>query len=195
MKLISGDIPHTNHSLNMHLFDCKIGFGSGISIWSVKQNFGIVSTELHSMFTRPNMLGVPNTVFGVIGSGFFSSIGLFRTLSHSQKSAVLMWANALGLAELLERPFLNLSQGQQRLALIGRALVKQPRISIADELLLGLDPLNRKKILSILNDLATNSESIQNIIYISHAAEDDEFKPEFITDQLDLGRLKQQEEF
>jgi len=46
----------------------KVGYGSGVGIWSVRQNFGLVSTELHSSFAQKREGSI--TVIDVIGSVF-----------------------------------------------------------------------------------------------------------------------------
>ena len=57
------------------------------------------------------------------------------------------WLDILGIDKrTADAPFHSLSWGQQRLALIVRALVKHPTLLILDEPLQGLDPLNRQLI-------------------------------------------------
>eukprot|EP00906_Rhabdomonas_costata_P019350 RCo028285 len=185
VKIISASVPMTIQKGEMYLLGKQVGYGSGVGIWSVRQIFGLVSTELHSSFAQQRAGSM--TVFDVIGSGFHESIGLFEPLTELQANAVQKWAEVLDLAEMLERPFLNTSQGQQRLALIARALVKQPRILVLDEPLHGLDPSNRSKILDFLSQLAKERAQRLTILYISHASELSESKPDFITHTLCLG--------
>lgn len=50
-----------------------------------------------------------------------------------------------GIEHLKDRLFLTLSSGEQRLALLARAFVKDPDLIILDEPLHGLDVSNKKK--------------------------------------------------
>lgn len=186
LKCITGDMHFKG---KVQLFDQIIGRGKGISIWNIKQNIGVVSSEIHFKFLN---LSPPASVFEVIGSGFFDSFGLFRDLSSHQKLSIqeyvkLFFSTGDGdermlIEKLLQRPFQNLSQGQQRLVLFCRALVKNPRLLILDEAFHGLDPINRNKVFQIL-DLYSE---FSTILYVSHNQDLKEDQPAFITSTLNL---------
>jgi molybdate transport system ATP-binding protein len=55
-----------------------------------------------------------------------------------------------GIEDLADRPFLTLSSGEQRMALLARAFVKAPRLLILDEPLHGLDSQNRQLVKEII---------------------------------------------
>jgi ABC-2 type transport system ATP-binding protein len=60
---------------------------------------------------------------------------------------------ALGLAELIERPVASFSGGQRRRLEIARALVSTPRVLFLDEPTVGLDPRIRHELLDVIAGL------------------------------------------
>jgi len=93
----------------------------------------------------------------------------------------------LGIEALAERSFQEISIGEQRLVLLARALVKQPRLLILDEPCQGLDGLNRSRIIQLLDSLC--QQTPVSLLYVTHHL--DEF-PRAITHVLHLenGRMR-----
>ncbi len=60
------------------------------------------------------------------------------------------WMDVFGLKGKEERPFLQLSSGEQRLVLLARAFVKDPELLILDEPLHGLDNINRQLVKDVI---------------------------------------------
>ena len=58
------------------------------------------------------------------------------------------WLAILHMSEFEKISFKQLDYGQQRLLLIGRALIKQPVLLILDEPYQGLDFINRKLVMN-----------------------------------------------
>ncbi len=69
-----------------------------------------------------------------------------------QKNAVKLMAERLNCTHLLHQAACTLSQGQLRLLLLGRALLRSPQVLLLDEYLDGLDGAQRAHILKILQD-------------------------------------------
>lgn len=65
-----------------------------------------------------------------------------------------------GIEELKDRSFLTLSSGEQRLALLARAFVKDPDLIILDEPLHGLDVSNKKKVLPLSSVLFASGKDV-----------------------------------
>ena len=97
------------------------------------------------------------------------------------------WGNILGLSEtLLATPFGHLSQGQQKLAVIARALVGAPPLLIFDEAGQGLDSAHRTLVLSLLSRIVQTASSWMSLLYITH--HDDEALPDVTTHVLELDK-------
>ncbi|EOY8405031.1 molybdate ABC transporter ATP-binding protein ModF [Enterobacter asburiae] len=173
LSLITGDHPQ-GYSNDLTLFGRRRG--SGETIWDIKKHIGYVSSSLHLDYR------VSTTVRNVILSGYFDSIGIYQAVSDKQHKLAQQWLDILGMDNrVADAPFHSLSWGQQRLALIVRALVKHPTLLILDEPLQGLDPLNRQLIRRFVDVLISEGET--QLLFVSHHAED---APACITHRLEL---------
>lgn len=162
LNLITGDHPQ-GYSNDLTLFGIRRG--SGETIWDIKKHIGYVSSSLHLEYR------VSTTVRNVILSGYFDSIGIYQAVSDKQQKLVQGWLDILGIdARTADAPFHSLSWGQQRLALIVRALVKHPTLLILDEPLQGLDPLNRQLVRRFVDVLIGQGET--QLLFVSHHAQD-----------------------
>ncbi len=147
--------------------------GTGESVWQIKSRFGIVSNELHNRYVKGWR------VLDVVVSGFFDSQGLYDDSGASETATARQWLQIMGLEARQREYYHELSFGEQRLALLARAMVKQPSILVLDEASVGLDDYHRDKLLALLESIAEGGRT--NIIYVSH---DDEPCPGFITQRL-----------
>jgi molybdate transport system ATP-binding protein len=102
----------------------------------------------------------------VVASGLYDTIGLYEDCSGKERNIALAWLRYAGLEELAKTPFERLSFGQQRLALLARAMVKSPPILILDEPCLGLDQHHRQHILALVDAIAASGRS--QILFVSH---------------------------
>jgi len=161
LSLITGDHPQ-GYSNDLTLFGRRRG--SGETIWDIKRHIGYVSSSLHLDYR------VSSSVRNVILSGFFDSIGIYQAVSDRQHQLTSQWLALLGLGAMGDAPFQSLSWGQQRLALIARALVKHPALLILDEPLQGLDPLNRQLVRRFVDVLIQQGST--QLLFVSHHAED-----------------------
>ena len=161
LKLISGDSTKA-YGQDLTLFGVKRG--SGESIWDIKRHYGIVGAELH----RDYRAGA--TLLGVVVSGFFDTIGLYDTPTATQIAVAKEWIQLLDLGGREQTYFSTLSYGEQRLALIARAVVKLPLILILDEPCQGLDNINRARVLAMIDYISHNSNT--HILFVSHDPRD-----------------------
>ena len=161
LNLITGDNPQCYNN-NIKVF----GFqrGSGESIWQIKQYIGYISNALHMDYR------VSISALNTIISGFYDSIGLYQQPTQRQLDIAMQWLALLGLSELKNTPFTQLSYGDQRMLLIARAMVKHPALLILDEPCLGLDEANRQRVLLLIEKICAAGSS--TVIYVNHHAKD-----------------------
>ncbi|MBB1409566.1 ATP-binding cassette domain-containing protein [Pseudoalteromonas sp. SG44-17] len=161
LNLITGDNPQCYNN------DIKVfGYqrGSGESIWQIKQHIGYISNALHMEYR------VSISALNTIVSGFYDSIGLYQKPTQIQLDIAIQWLALLGLSELKNTPFTQLSFGDQRMLLIARAMVKHPTLLILDEPCLGLDEANRQRVLLLIEKICAAGSS--TVIYVNHHAKD-----------------------
>ncbi len=157
MQLVTGDCTQC-YSNDLEVLGYKRG--SGESIWQLKEHMGIVSSELHRQYR------VNGELLTVVLSGLFDSIGLYQKPESYQIDIAKQWLALVGLSSHQHTLFNELSYGEQRLALIARALVKSPYLLILDEPTQGLDEINRHRILNFLEIVAQQKHS--TLILVSH---------------------------
>jgi iron complex transport system ATP-binding protein len=139
----------------------------GQEVWDVfamRSLLGVVSNDLQYTFTR-DMSGTE-----VILSGFFSSIGLFNqeiSCGMQQKADEIM--DFLEITHLRDRTMTEMSSGEARRFLIGRALVNNPKTLILDEPTNSLDLHALHAFRRILRKIA---QSGTGIILVTHNLQD-----------------------
>jgi molybdate transport system ATP-binding protein len=161
LSLVNADNPQA-YANEIYLFDRKRGTGE--TIWEIKKKIGFVSPELHLYFGRDN------TSFEVVASGLFDTIGLFRQISEEQSEPVTKWVQLLKIEHLQDKFLHQLSNSEQRLVLLARALVKNPPVLILDEPCQGLDDEQTELFKAIINDVCLTGN--KTLIYVSHYNEE-----------------------
>ena len=176
LSLVNGDNPQA-FANEIYLFDRKKG--SGESIWDIKQKIGYVSPELHHYFDSAA------SCYEVVASGLFDTIGLFRQLSAAQKEIIDQWIVLLQIDHLAKKLFTQLSNGEQRLVLLARALVKNPPMLILDEPCQGLDTEVAARFIALINEICVQMQ--KTLVYVSHYEEE---IPSCVTKTLQLKQGK-----
>jgi len=105
-------------------------------------------------------------VLDVVLSGHFDSLGLRERPSDRQTACGRSWLAALGLAPWAQEEFHTLSFGLQRLVLLARAMVKDPRILLLDEATLSLDAGHRRLLLEAVDHVVGGSRC--QLLFVSH---------------------------
>lgn len=171
ISLLTGDNPQA-YANEIYLFGRKRG--SGESIWDIKKHIGFISPELQWYF-EPN-----STVFEAVGSGLFDTIGLFRKLSFQQTEKINELLHLFGLETEADQLLKQIPLGKQRLALLARAIIKNPPLLILDEPCQGLDEAQTTMFNNLVDVLCTPDRSL---IYVSHF---ENRLPKFLTHELHL---------
>jgi len=106
----------------------------------------------------------------VVLSGYLSSVGihgaLASKLSAAQKAHARDIMDELGVGSLADRPLRNMSTGQQRRCLLGRALVHDPDTLILDEPTAGLDLTASFDYLARIRRLVENGKTIVLVTHL-----------------------------
>jgi len=133
------------------------------NVWELRSHIGVVSHDLQTKYR--------NTISGldVVLSGYLSSVGIHGILagriSSAQINAARQIMQDLGVESLTDTPLGNMSTGQQRRCLLGRALVHDPDTLILDEPTAGLDLSASFDYLARIRDLVSDG---RNIVLVTH---------------------------
>ena len=140
----------------------------GKTVWDVvalRANMGIVSNELQALCTREI------TGYDIVLSGFFGSIGIWpnhhvEDHMHAKTKDVL---NFLESWHLARKPVEEMSSGEARRMLIGRALVHGPQALLLDEPSTSLDLFAQRELRETMRRLATSG---LGILLVTHQLSD-----------------------
>ncbi|MBI3718959.1 MAG: ATP-binding cassette domain-containing protein [Sphingobacteriales bacterium] len=178
LSLINADNPQA-YANEIYLFDKRRGKGE--SIWDIKKLIGYVSPELHLFFEQHN------TCSRVIASGLFDTIGLFRQLTAAQEQQVQQWIKLFSLEKFQHKAMFTLSNSEQRIVLLARALIKNPPLLILDEPCQGLDEDQTSYFIQFVNEICKQFGT--TLIFVSHYKKD---IPVCVTNFFQLANGKQQ---
>jgi iron complex transport system ATP-binding protein len=143
--------PLYNESASMQIFG-----RDKWNIFDLRYMLGIVSNDLMSLCTREV------TSYELILSGFFSSIEImpWHEVTDSMRVKTVQVLDLLEVSHLADRPLNQLSSGEARRVLIGRALVHEPRALLLDEPSNSLDVAAQHELREIMRKLARSGIGI-----------------------------------
>jgi molybdate transport system ATP-binding protein len=145
--------------------------GSGESVWEIKEKIGYFSPAILELFKRKI------TIEQMVLSGFFDSIGLYKTPTTLQIKLANEWLLLLNLESKKKTAFLDLTITTQRLVLIARAMIKHPPLLILDEPLINLNNKGTAIVVALINKIVTESDT--TVLFVSHR-EVENLQPNFI---------------
>lgn len=149
--------------------------GGGSIVWHTSEGpedaplAGRAMTALVSAAQHENYLRQGWDISGedLLLTGFSDTPLIYTMPPAAQRGAVHELAERLRIVGLLSRPVNTLSQGQLRILLLGRALVRRPALLLLDECTDGLDAPTRRRVMDILHDAARDS----TLVMTTHRAD------------------------
>ena len=131
LKLLSGEV----HPLPLDETSIRLFGEVQWNVWDVRKRLGMVSHDLQHQY-MDQVTGLK-----VILSGFYASIGIYghQDFSYAQIARADDMLREMGASSLKDRRFGEMSTGEQRRCLLGRALVHEPTAFVLDEPTSGLD--------------------------------------------------------
>ena len=141
----------------------------GAYVWQdIKNKIGFVSSSLNDFISTLNK----QTLREVVISGQFSSIGIYQEISKEISEKADKIIETFKISYIKNKPFANLSQGEQRRTLLARAFMNEPQLLVLDEPCSGLDITARESFLNNLQKLAESNDKKIPFIYVSHQIEE-----------------------
>lgn len=161
LSLVCADNPQA-YACNISLFGFKRGCGE--SIWDIKKKIGYVSPEMYRSYKK-NLPAVD-----IVASGLHDSVGLYKRVTDEEREKVLFWMDIFGVGSLAQRPYLQLSSGEQRMLLLVRAFVKDPELLVLDEPFHGLDERRRMLARAVIDAFCKRKD--KTLIMVTHYEEE-----------------------
>jgi iron complex transport system ATP-binding protein len=112
---------------------------------------------------------MPLTLREIVAIGRTGIRGLLRPLAKDDWHVIDDWMERLGLARVARHPYSEASGGEQRKALIARALVQEPGLLLLDEPTAHLDMGAREQVVQTLQDL--HEQTGLTIVLVCHELE------------------------
>ena len=160
ITMINGDNPKA-YGQEIFLFGNRKG--SGESVWDIKERIGYFTPSITDRF-RGN-----HRASHMLISGITDSVGLYIKPTDRQVQLANRWLELLGMESLGNVLFRSLTEGQQRLLMCARAMIKHPPLLILDEPTAGLDEASSRMLITLVRKMALESEAA--IIFVSHREE------------------------
>jgi zinc transport system ATP-binding protein len=109
--------------------------------------------------------GIPVTVRELVSSGRLARVGPWRRFREADRCAVDCAMDGVGLAGFDRRPVAELSGGQQRRALVARALAGDPELLVLDEPTAGVDADAQRVLAATLAGLAATGTAVVVVVH------------------------------
>jgi iron complex transport system ATP-binding protein len=134
------------------------------NVWELRAHLGIVSQDLQEQY-----IGGAKGI-NVLLSGLYSSndIWLHQTFTPRDRTEAMRLMEILGVSRCREKRFSEMSTGEQRRFLLGRALIHDPDVLVLDEPTSGLDVKACFQYLEIVRDLMKAGKTVVLVTHHIH---------------------------
>jgi len=143
------------------------------NILQLRKRIGLVNPTTDNNFAHVTGAVVdaalPTTL--AVCTGYFATVGLYDKPTDEQIEHARHLLHTVGLGHRLDHTLGKLSTGEQRRALIARALVHKPELLILDEPTAGLDLRGREQVLATIERLLAASDA-PALLMITHHVEE-----------------------
>ncbi len=128
----------------------------------IRKRLGFLSSTLE----RFDRTLATQTVFEIILSGKFASIGIYDALTDEDKAQARGLIDQFELNKIADGYFFKLSQGEKRRTLIARAFMAKPDLMVLDEPCQSLDLRAKERLLRNLQ--SANDTNQFPFVYVTH---------------------------
>jgi iron complex transport system ATP-binding protein len=160
LRVLTGYMSATSGSIAV------LGQVYGQTDWrELRQRVGIVSSALQ--------LSIPpaEPAIETVISGKFAQLDLWAKITRTDVAEATRLLRLVGLAKLVQREWIYLSQGERQRVLIARALMAHPELLILDEPCAGLDPVAREHFLGFMERLGKKRGGPALVLVTHHVEE------------------------
>ncbi len=131
------------------------------NVWELRSHLGIVSSDLQQSYVG-DARGI-----NVLLSGLYSSMDIWSHQTFTARDRVRAEAilKTMGVEDCRDKLYAEMSTGEQRRLLLGRALIHDPDVLVLDEPTSGLDVKASFQYLGIVRDLIGKGKTV---ILVTH---------------------------
>ena len=143
------------------------------NILALRKRIGLVNPTTDNGFAHVTGAVVDAALSTTLAvcTGYFASVGLYEQPTEEQVEHAKQLLQSVGLGHRLGHTLGKLSTGEQRRALIARALVHKPELLILDEPTAGLDLRGREQVLATIEQLLSQQDA-PALLMITHHVEE-----------------------
>ncbi len=139
----------------------------------LRRRIGVVNptTDAGDAHVTGAVVDASLTAVEAVVTGYFASVGLYDRPTDEQRQRARDLLVNVGLGRRLDHRFGLLSTGEQRRALIARALAHMPELLILDEPTAGLDLAGREQVLATIETILAHPNP-PAVLMITHHVEE-----------------------